>query len=189
MFAFAAERRNKGEIEPLDGSIPREKTMRTSRRAIVVAIVSLALTAGAWAQKLADKKGMTLAVAKQLAAAAESEAAKNKFTMVIVVVDDGGNLVYLEKMDETQIGSIEVAQAKAHTAIAFKRPTKVFQDAVAGGNTAILKLPGVVATEGGLPLVVDGKIIGAIGVSGGTSAQDSTVAQAAVDALPKILAQ
>jgi glc operon protein GlcG len=98
-------------------------------------------------------------------------------------------LVCLEKMDETQIGSIEVAQAKAHTAIAFKRPTKVFQDAVAGGNTSILKLPGVVATEGGIPLTEDGKIIGAIGVSGGTSAQDGTVAQAGVDALPKILAQ
>jgi glc operon protein GlcG len=163
--------------------------MRTSRRAIVITMVSLALTAGAWAQKLADKKAMTLAVAKQLAAAAESEAIKNKFTMVIVVVDDGGNLVYLEKMDETQIGSIEVAQAKAHTAIAFKRPTKVFQDAVTGGNNALLKLPGVVATEGGLPLVVDGKIVGAIGVSGGTSQQDSTVAQAGVDSLPKILTQ
>jgi glc operon protein GlcG len=163
--------------------------MKTRLKAAAIVLASLGLAAGVWAQKLADKKALTLAVAKQVAAAAEAEAAKNKFTMVIVIVDDGGNLVCLEKMDETQIGSIEVAQAKAHTAIAFKRPTKVFQDAVAGGNTSILKLPGVVATEGGIPLTVDGKIIGAIGVSGGTSAQDGTVAQAGVDALPKILAQ
>jgi glc operon protein GlcG len=160
--------------------------MRIGRKAIVIGTISLVLAAGAWAQ-LAEKKGLTLAAAKQLAAAAESEAAKNKFTMVIVIVDEGGNLIYLEKMDETQIGSIEVAQAKAHTALAFKRPTKVFQDAVAGGNTSILKLPGVVATEGGIPLTVDGKIVGAIGVSGGTSQQDGTVAQAGVDSLAKIL--
>jgi glc operon protein GlcG len=163
--------------------------MKTKLMPTMIVLVSLALAAGAWAQKLADKKGLTLAVAKQVAAAAESEAAKNKFTMVIAIVDDGGNLVCLEKMDETQIGSIEVAQAKAHSAIAFKRPTKVFQDALAGGNTGILKLPGVIATEGGIPLVVDGKIVGAIGVSGGTSAQDGTVAQVGVDALAKILAQ
>jgi glc operon protein GlcG len=163
--------------------------MKIKLMPIMVVLVSLALAGGVWAQKLADKKGLTLAVAKQLAAAAESEAAKNKFTMVIAIVDDGGNLICLEKMDETQIGSIEVAQAKAHSAIAFKRPTKVFQDALAGGNSGILKLPGVIATEGGIPLVVDGKIVGAIGVSGGTSAQDGTVAQVGVDALAKILAQ
>jgi glc operon protein GlcG len=161
--------------------------MKMWLRATMTVLVALALTAGAWADQLAEKKALTLAVAKQVAAAAESEAAKSNFTMVIVVVDDGGNLVYLEKMDETQFGSIEVAQAKAHSAIAFKRPTKVFQDAVAGGNTGILKLPGAIATEGGLPLVVDGKIIGAIGVSGGTSQQDGTVAAAGANALAKIL--
>jgi glc operon protein GlcG len=163
--------------------------MKIRLRATVLGLVSLGLAAGVLAQKLADKKALTLAVAKQVAAAAESEAAKNKFTMVIAIMDDGGNLIYLEKMDETQIGSIDVAKAKARSAIAFKRPTKVFQDALAGGNTGILKLPGVIATEGGVPLVVDGKIIGAIGVSGGTSAQDGAVAQAGADALAKILAQ
>ena len=161
--------------------------MKIRLRATVLVLVSLGLAAGALAQKLADKKALTLAVAKQVAGAAESDAAKNKFTMVIAIVDDGGNLIYLEKMDETQFGSIDVAQAKARSAIAFKRPTKVFQDALAGGNTGILKLPGVIATEGGVPLVVDGRIIGAIGVSGGTSAQDGTVAQAGADALAKIL--
>lgn len=163
--------------------------MGTRLMSWIALIAALALAAGAEAQKLSDKKALNLAVAKQIAAAAEAEATKNKFTMVIVIVDDGGNLMYLEKMDDTQIGSIEVAQAKAHSAIAFKRPTKVFQDLVTGGNTSILKLPGVIATEGGIPLTVDGRIIGAIGVSGGSSAQDGTVAQAGVDALPKILAQ
>jgi glc operon protein GlcG len=160
--------------------------MKIGLKAMAIGAVSLGLTVGAWAQ-LAEKKALTLAVAKQVAAAAESEAAKNKFTMVIVIVDEGGNLIYLEKMDETQIGSIEVAEAKAHTAIAFKRPTKVFQDAVAAGNTSILKLPGAIATEGGVPLTVDGKIIGAIGVSGGSSQQDGTVAQAGADSLAKIV--
>jgi glc operon protein GlcG len=163
--------------------------MKIGLRASVLALVSLALAAGLSAQKLADKKALTLAVAKQVASAAESEAAKNKFTMVIAIMDDGGNLIYLEKMDETQIGSIEVAQAKARSAIAFKRPTKAFQDALAAGNTGILKVSGAMATEGGVPLIVEGKFIGAIGVSGGSSAQDGTVAQAGADALAKILAQ
>ena len=160
--------------------------MKIGMKAIISGMLSLALSTGALGQ-LAEKKTLTLAVAKQVAAAAEAEAAKNKFTMVIAIVDEGGNLIYLEKMDETQFGSIDVAQAKAHTAIGFKRPTKVFQDAVAGGNTSILKLPGVVATEGGIPLTADGKIIGAIGVSGGTSQQDGTVAQAGADSLAKIV--
>jgi uncharacterized protein GlcG (DUF336 family) len=155
----------------------------------VVLLAFLELGASVTAQKLADKKTLTLAVAKQIASAAETEAAQNKFTVVIAVVDDGGNLIYLERMDDTQIGSLEVAQAKAHTAVAFKRPTRTFQDALAGGNMGILKLPGVLATEGGLPIVADGKIVGAIGVSGGTSAQDASAAQAGVNALPKILAQ
>jgi glc operon protein GlcG len=140
------------------------------------------------AAQLADKKALTLEVAKQIAAAAEKEAANNKWTMVIAILDEGGNLVYLERMDETQIGSIEVAQQKARSAVSFKRPTKVFEDAVAGGRTAILKLPGALPVEGGIPLTVDGKIIGAIGASGGTSQQDGVVAKAGVDALAKILA-
>jgi uncharacterized protein GlcG (DUF336 family) len=182
-------RNNKESLGILFIKRKRENTMKTRSRTIALVFVSLALAAGALAQKLADKKALTLAVAKQVAAAAEGEAAKNKFTMVIAIMDDGGNLIYLEKMDETQIGSIDVAQAKARSAIAFKRPTKAFQDALAAGNTGILKLPGAIATEGGVPLMADGKIVGAIGVSGGTSAQDGTVAQAGADALAKILTQ
>jgi glc operon protein GlcG len=136
---------------------------------------------------LASKKGMTLEVAKQIAAAAEVEAKKNNWTVVIAIVDDGANLVYLQRADETQIGSIEVAQDKAKTAVRFKRPSKVFEDAVAGGRNAVLKLTGALPIEGGVPLMDGGKIIGAIGVSGVQSSQDGQIAQAAVNALPKIL--
>ena len=148
--------------------------------------VSLACSAAAAAQ-LAEKKALTLELAKQMALAAEKEAAGNKWTMVIAVLDDGGNLLYLERMDETQIGSIEVAIQKARSALSFKRPTKAFEDAVAGGRVAVLKLPGALPIEGGVPILVDGKVIGAIGVSGGTSQQDGLVAKAGADALAAAL--
>ena len=139
------------------------------------------------AQQLLTKKALSLDVAKKIAAVAEAEAAKNKWTIVIAVVDDGGNLIYLEKMDGTQIGSIDVAIQKAKTAIRFKRPTKAFEDAVLkDGRSVIFTLPEVVAVEGGLPLVVDGVPIGAIGVSGMSSAQDGVAAKAGADALAQL---
>jgi glc operon protein GlcG len=139
------------------------------------------------AQQLLAKKALSLDVAKKIAAAAEAEAAKNKWTMVIAVVDDGGNLIYLEKMDGTQIGSIDVAIQKAKTAIRFKRPTKAFEDAVLkDGRSVIMTLPGVVAVEGGVPLVVDGVPIGAIGLSGMSSAQDGVAAKAGAEALAQL---
>jgi glc operon protein GlcG len=118
--------------------------------------------------------------AKKAAAAALAEAVKNKWTMAVAVVDPNGTLVFYEKMDNTQIGSAEVAIAKARSAAQFKRPTKAFQDALAAGGAGlrILGLPGAVPVEGGIPLVSDGKIIGAIGLSGGTSEQDGQCAQA-----------
>ena len=147
-------------------------------------LAAMALTVSmAFGQQLATKKAMTLAVAKKIAAAAEAEATKTGLTMVICILDEGGNLVYLERMDETQTGSIDVAQAKAQSAIKFKRPTKAFEDALVGGRQAILKLPGALPVEGGVPLTVDGKIVGAIGVSGGTSQQDGVVAAAGIKAL------
>src|ERR1700688_335042 len=130
--------------------------------------------------KLATKKILTLEAAKQIAAAAQAEAAKNKWTMVICVVDDGGHLIYLERMDGTQIGSVQVAQEKAVTAVRFKRPTKALEEAVAGGRIVVIKLPGATPIEGGLPIFVDGNVIGAVGVSGGTSAQDGQVAAVGV---------
>lgn len=133
--------------------------------------------------QVATKPTITLELAKKVAAKAGAEAAKNKWNVVITVVDDGGNLIYLEKMDGTQIGSIEVAQKKASTAIKFKRSSKVFEDGVAGGRNVLLALPGALPVEGGLPLVVDNHFIGAIGVSGVTSAQDGQIAAAGVAAL------
>ncbi len=133
--------------------------------------------------QLADKKTLTLEAAKKAAAAAEAEAKKNNFKMVIVVVDEGGHLIYLERIDDTQTGSIRVAIDKAQSAVAYKRPTKVWEDAVAGGRNAILRLRGAVPLEGGVPIVVSGQVIGAVGVSGGTAAQDGQVAKAGVDAL------
>ena len=164
--------------------------MRFAYGGILGLLLAVALMAGSSPAQLVDKKTLTLAIAKQIAAAAESEAIKNKFTMVIAVLDDGGNLIYLERMDETQLASIQIAQGKAHTALAFKRPTKALEDAVAGGRNAILSFPGAVLVEGGLPLATpDGKIIGSIGVSGGTSPQDGIVAKAGVDAFAKMLGE
>ena len=130
--------------------------------------------------QLATKKALTLDAAKKIAEAAHAEAVANKWTMVIAIVDDGANLIYLERADGTQIGSVEVAQEKAKTAVKFKRATKVLEDAVAGGRNAILKLPGALPVEGGVPLMIDGVVLGAIGVSGATSAQDGQVAAAGV---------
>ena len=136
--------------------------------------------------QFATKKAMTLAAAKEIASAAEAEARKNNWTMVIVIVDDGGNLVYLEKMDGTQIGSIEVAQAKAKSAVNFKRPTKAFEDGLVGGRQALLKLPGSIPIEGGVLIMAGDQIVGAIGVSGAQSKEDGQVAAAGIVAAAKI---
>jgi len=159
--------------------------MKNTSKIAAGVLIALALASSSPAQ-LAQKKALTLEAAKEIAAAAEKEAAANKWTMVIAIMDDGGNLLYLERMDGTQIGSIEVATQKARSAINFKRPTKVFEDGVAGGRTALLRLPGAIPVEGGLPLTVDGAIIGSIGASGGMSNQDGMVAKAGADALAKI---
>lgn len=128
---------------------------------------------------------INLETAKKAAAAAAAEARKNNWNMAIAVTDGGGALVYLEKMDATQTGSVKVAIGKARSAALFKRPTKVFQDAVAGGGAGlrILGLEGAVPVDGGLPIVIDGKIVGAIGVSGAAGDQDAQCAKAGVDTL------
>lgn len=123
--------------------------------------------------------------AKKAAAGALAEARKNGWTMAVAVVGPSGALVYFEKMDDTQVGSVNVSMDKARSAALFKRPTKAFQDALAAGGSGlrILRLQGAIPVEGGVPIVVDGKIVGAIGVSGGTSEQDGQCAQAGVEAL------
>jgi glc operon protein GlcG len=122
--------------------------------------------------------------AKRLMSAAEAEATKNHWSMAIVILDSTGHIVMLEKLDNTQYGSITVAEDKAHSALDFKRPTKVFEDLVAQGGIGLrtLGLHGASPLEGGIPIVRDGKIVGAIGVSGGSSVQDGQVAKAGADA-------
>ena len=153
-------------------------------KVVVVLLFSLAITGSAIAQ-MPNPYGppISLEAAKKVAAPAVAEAAKNNWNIAVAIVDPSGNLVYYEKMDNTQLGSAHVAVEKARTAAMFKRPTQAFQDALAKGgeNLRTLSLPGVVAAEGGIPLVADGKIVGAIGVSGMTSAQDNQCAKAGAE--------
>lgn len=128
---------------------------------------------------------VSLENAKKAAAVALAEAVKNKWIMAVAVVDPNGTLIYFEKTDNTQLGSADVAIAKARSAAQFKRPTKAFQDALASGGAGlrVLGLPGAVPVEGGVPLIMDGKIVGAIGVSGDTSDHDGVCAQAGAGTL------
>jgi glc operon protein GlcG len=128
---------------------------------------------------------ITYAQAQKAMMAAEAEARKNSWNVVIAIIDSGGHLVMLHRLDNTQYGSIDVAKGKATTAVNFRRPSKAFEDVIAGGGAGlrILALSGATPLEGGIPIVVDGKIIGGIGVSGVTSAQDAQIARAGADGL------
>jgi len=128
---------------------------------------------------------ITLEDAKVIGTAALAEAAANKWTMAVAVVDPHGDLVYFEKMNDTPLGSTLVCQDKARSAARFKRPTKVFQDMLSGGGEGlrVLGIQGAVPVEGGLPILRDGKVVGAVGLSGGTSPQDGQCAQAGLNAL------
>lgn len=130
---------------------------------------------------------VNLETAKKIMTAAEAFAAKNQWTVVIAIVDAGGNLVMLERMDNTQIGSVDIAIGKATTANNFKRSSKVFEDMVAGGGLGLraLSIPGALTLEGGELIISDGKIIGAVGVSGMSATQDAEVAKAGLAALNK----
>ena len=129
------------------------------------------------------RKTLSLADAKTIAAAASKKAQAEGWTVVIAIFDNGGNLLYLERADGTQLGSVTVAQKKGRTALMFKRPSKALEDTVLGGKVHMAHLPGSTPIEGGLPIVIDGEVVGAIGVSGVQSFQDGEVAQAGVDAL------
>lgn len=137
---------------------------------------------------LADKKALTLVVAKRIAAAAEREAVKNNWNIFIAIVDDGGNLMYLERMDDSQLASEAVSIGKARSALLFKRPTKALEDSVSAGRIVVMKLANAVPIEGGIPLIAYGKIVGAIGISGATSPQDGIVAKAGADEFERMLA-
>src|SRR5262249_41451922 len=122
---------------------------------------------------------ISLEEAKKVMAGAEAEAMKNKWNVVITVLDSGGHVVALHRLDGTQLGSIEAARQKAYSAVLYRRPTKVFQDLVGqgGANLRLLRLAGASPLEGGIPIIVDGKLVGAIGVSGLTSEQDAQIAK------------
>ncbi len=129
---------------------------------------------------------LTIEIVKRIAARATDAAATIPCPMSIVIVDSGANLVYAERMDDAMIATFEVAHRKARSAVLFKRPTKVFEDMLAGGRMAILQLPEAMPLEGGIPLVVGGKVIGGIGASGGTAQQDGMAATAGAEALAEL---
>ena len=130
-----------------------------------------------------QKYELSLDDAKKMADAARAQAQKMGLRVVIAVVDDGGHCIYLERLDGTQKSSSVIAIEKAWTAVMFQRPSKAFEDVVTGGRLVVMKLPGVTPVEGGIPIVVDGHYIGAVGVSGAKSPEDSQIAKAGVDAL------
>jgi glc operon protein GlcG len=152
---------------------------------LFAAAALLACLSAADAQTMNYGTAINADAAKKAAAPAIAEARKNQWMMAIAIVDTAGELVYFERMDDTQVGSVDVAISKARSAARFKRPTKAFQDALAAGGEGlrILALQGAIPVDGGVPLVVGGKIVGAIGASGGTSAQDGQVAAAGAAAL------
>ena len=146
--------------------------------------------AGAQASPMPYGAPVSIDAAKRATAAAMAVARENNWTIAVAIVDPGGILVYFERMDATPNGSSAVAADKARSAALFKRPTKSFHDALAAGGEGLrlLRLEGAVPIDGGIPLVIDGKIVGAIGVSGATSAQDGQAAQAGVDAVSRTTA-
>jgi glc operon protein GlcG len=160
--------------------MPTRRLITTALGAVLMAC----FTASAVAQ-MPNPYGLSISVedAKKAAALSLAEARKNSWTVAVAVVDPSGNLVYYEKMENTQLGSAAVSIDKARSAALFKRPTKAFQDALAAGGEGlrVLGLHGATPIEGGIPLVIEGKIVGAIGVSGATSAQDGQCAKAGAD--------
>jgi uncharacterized protein GlcG (DUF336 family) len=142
--------------------------------------VALGTLAGPVHVQLIEKTALTLDGAKKIAAVAEAKAKAEGARVVIAVVDEGGALLLLQRLDDTQVASVNVGIDKARTAAIYRRPSKVFEDQVKNGRVSALALHGAVALQGGVPIVVDGKVIGAIGVSGETPSQDEDIALAGV---------
>jgi len=154
---------------------------------LAISLLLSAFTPGAQGE-LPVKPVLTLSVAKKIAAAAETEAIRRGSTVVIVVVDDGGHIIVLERLDDTQVASVEVGIGKARTAAVFRRPSKVFEDQIREGRVAALALPGATPLQGGIPISVGGKVIGAIGVSGNTPQEDEDIAKAGAAAAAAAIA-
>jgi uncharacterized protein GlcG (DUF336 family) len=159
-------------------------TLKTIAGACVVALLA---TSPVRAQTMPPPYGPPIGIesARKIMTAAEAEAAKNNWPVVIAIIDSGGHIVMLHRRDDTQLSSIELAQGKAKTALMFKRPSRVLDEAISSGGAGLrfLALRDIIPLEGGLPIVADGKIVGAIGVSGVLSAQDSQIARAGIEAL------
>ena len=151
------------------------------KKPLLLFMLAFGISAAAMAQD--SQRTLNLEEVKSMVKAAEERAKKDNWNVVIAVMDAGGHLVYLQRMDGVQIASIEVAQKKAKAAAFYKRPTKVFEEGLKSGNQGLMLLPGVIASEGGVPIVHDGQVIGAVGVSGVTSAEDGIIANSAIDAL------
>jgi uncharacterized protein GlcG (DUF336 family) len=159
-------------------------TLRTIAGACLFALLA---TLPARAQTAPPPYGPPIGIenARKIMTAAEGEAAKNNWSVVVVIIDSGGYPVMLHRRDDVQLSSIDIAQGKARTALMFKRPSKVLDDAISGGGGGLrfLALPNIVPLEGGIPIILDGKIVGAIGVSGVLSTQDAQVARIGLEAL------
>lgn len=147
-------------------------------RTILSVAMTMAVAAGTAQAQLIEKTALTLQGAKQIAAAAESRANAEGARVVIAVVDDGGNLLLLERLDDTQVASVNVGIDKARTAAIYRRPSRVFEEQVKNGRVSALALHGAAALQGGVPITVEGTVIGAIGVSGETPQQDEEIALA-----------
>jgi glc operon protein GlcG len=150
---------------------------------VAVLVAALGAAPSVKGADLPSKRVLTLEAAKAVASAAEAEAARRKATVVVVVVDDGGHVVYLSRLNDTQVASVDVGIGKARTAAIFRRPSKVFEDQIREGRIAALALPGATPLQGGVPLVLDGAVVGAIGVSGNTPQEDEDIAKAGAAAV------
>lgn len=153
------------------------------KKLISTLTLSLLIATSAAHAQLADKKALTIAEAKKALAASVAEAQKNNWNVVIAVVDDGGHLVALERMDKAQKASIDIAIGKAKAASMFRRPSAALEEAIAKGRNALLSVEGYALMQGGMPIVVNGEVIGAIGVSGVQSTQDEQIAKAGTDTI------
>ncbi len=151
-------------------------------RTFLIALLALTMARPAVAQT-ADAKVLTLAGARTMMEAAEAEARRNNWNVAIAIVDAHGELILFQKMDNVQVASVDISQAKARTAARMRRPTKALDDAVTGGRLALLAVEGVLPLEGGVPVIHNGVVIGAVGVSGVTSAQDAQIAAAGIRAV------
>ncbi|MES2525324.1 MAG: heme-binding protein [Gemmatimonadota bacterium] len=160
-------------------------SVSASRRALrsLAAVLALLLAPAAAQGQLASTKALTVAAVKSMLSTAEATARQNSWNVSIAIVDAGGDLVGFLKLDGASAGTVQISQGKARTAARFGRPTKVYSDRVLNDTLTFLSVDGLVALQGGVPIIVDGRVIGAVGVSGVTSAQDEQVAMAAIAVL------